>query len=60
MSRNKPHTIALRLTPDEYEGLLYFVEQQGYDSLTAALRQLVPVDQLARYGRKRIEQANNG
>lgn len=52
MTEKKPHTIALRLTHDEYRGLHKYLEQSKHESMTAALRALLPVDQLAKVGRE--------
>ena len=47
MSRAKPHTIALRLSDDEYQGLRYYMMVNGTTSMTEVLRDLLPLDQLA-------------
>ena len=48
MSKAKPHTIALRLTPEEYRGLRYYLAQTNAETMTDALRDLLPLEQLAR------------
>ena len=57
MPDKKPHTIALRLTHDEYRGLQKFFIHGQYASVTEALRALIPVDELAKTGR---QEAHNG
>ena len=56
MSKAKPHTIALRLSPEEYRGLRYYMASTNAETMTDALRDLLPLEQLA----QKVKAANDG